>query len=112
MGNASQVCRRPLDHLIRNIDAVNLTESLRHGPEQPSRTAADFERPPCSPVCIRRKTAQFPVKTLHHLRRGCEELFRILIAASERYIEVGVFTRTLIPVALHALGYCGIYGLH
>src|SRR5450432_3812004 len=90
------------DHLVGDIDAVNLAEVAAERAQQASGSAADLERGGGLP-----KRGSLPLQL--HLEgadligAGGEELFERLVLAPEGDIVIGVFLSAIVPIGTHGL---------
>src|SRR5580658_6816613 len=104
VGSILQPLARQLDHGVGYVDSVDFKEVATQRPQEPSRSAADFER------CVApRQALQIELKTSHHVRAGGEKLRLFLLAAAERHVAIGVFAGARIPSGAHAFEYVGVF---
>ena len=74
LGMPAQALARQADHLVGNVDAVDLVEMAAHGAHQASGTAADFER-----GLARSQARQLALQVKHNAGSRGEELVVILL---------------------------------
>src|SRR5438046_1752581 len=89
-----------LDHLIGDIDPVDLPEVLRQRPHQPSGATPDLERRVAPADAL-----QVPDEAFDDVAGSREELLVVLFTAAEGDVVVCVFTGALVPIRAHAVEY-------